>query len=102
MGLGLGLLRLGRALPVVQHLGRQNDIQRESGYEPVQNDLVVNLLEGGEDPRERADEVVENLQKKKKKKKKKKLASNQEIRQSTLELTAKALNWPVPPSRQIV
>lgn len=97
MGLGLGLLRLGRALPVVQHLRRQNDIQRESGYEPVQNDLVVNLLEGGEDPRERADEVVENL-----KKKKKKLASNQEIHQSTLELTAKALSWPVPPSRQIV
>lgn len=96
--MGLGLLRLGQALPVVQHLGRQNDIQRESGYEPVQNDLVVNLLEGGEDPRERADEVVENL----KKKKKKKLASNQEIHQSTLELTAKALSWPVPPSRQIV
>lgn len=61
--MGLDLLRLGRALPVVQHLGRQNDIQRESGHEPVQNDLVVNLLEGGENPRERADEVVEHLRK---------------------------------------
>lgn len=59
----LGGAGRGRGLvPVVQHLRRQHRVQREPGYEPVQDQLVVDLLERCEDPRERACEVVEDLE----------------------------------------
>lgn len=53
-------LRRGR-VPVVDHLQRQDGVEREASNEPVQDELVVHLLQGREDARERAEEVVEHL-----------------------------------------
>lgn len=55
------LLGLGRALPVIQHLGGQYHVQSKSGDEAVQDELVIDLLQGGEDARKRSSEVVEYL-----------------------------------------
>lgn len=58
------LLGLGRALPVVQHLAGQDHIQSEAGHEAVENEFVVDLLEGSENARKRPGEIVEDLEKK--------------------------------------
>ena len=57
------LLGLGRALPVVQHLAGQDDVQSEARHKAVQNEFVVDLLEGSEDTRKRSGEIVEHLEK---------------------------------------
>lgn len=59
LALALGLLR-GR-VPVIDHLHGQNSVQSEASDEPVEDQLVVNLLESGEDARKGSGEVVENL-----------------------------------------
>lgn len=55
------LLRLGRSLPVVEHLRRKDEVEREAGQVPVQDERVVDLLHGSEDAGERTGEVVEHL-----------------------------------------
>lgn len=55
-----GGLALGR-VPVVQHLRREDGIEGEPGDEAVQDQLIWDFLEGGEDASEGADEVVEDL-----------------------------------------
>lgn len=61
---GLQLLRrsiLARgAVPVPDHLDREDGIERETGDEAVQNQWVGDFLEGGEDAGEGAEEVVED------------------------------------------
>ncbi len=53
---------LGRGgVPVVHHLRGQYAVQREPGDEPVQDQLVVHLLQRREDPGQGAGEVVEHL-----------------------------------------
>lgn len=52
--------RRGR-VPVVDHLRGEHAIQHKARHEAVQDQLVVHLLEGREDARERAGEVVEDL-----------------------------------------
>ena len=55
-------LRLGRGrVPVVDHLESENEVEGEAGDEAVQDELIVNLLKGCEDARERAGEIVEDL-----------------------------------------
>jgi hypothetical protein len=51
----------GRGVPVVYHLQEEDEIQREARNEAVQNERVINFLKRGEDARERAEEVVDNL-----------------------------------------
>lgn len=60
LALALGLLR--RGVPVVDHLGSEDGVEREASDEAVEEDLVVDFLEGGEDTGEGPDEVVEHLQ----------------------------------------
>lgn len=59
LALALGLLRGG--VPVVDHLHRENSVQSEASDKSVENQLVVNLLESGEDARKGSGEVVEHL-----------------------------------------
>lgn len=61
-----GLLALAKGLsrgcvPVVKHLRCKHAIQHEARHEAVQNQLVVNLLEGRENPSGGAEKIVENL-----------------------------------------
>lgn len=55
------LLGLRGAVPVVQHLRSEDEVQGETGKESVQDELVVDFLEGGENARQRAGKVVEDL-----------------------------------------
>lgn len=58
----LALCSLGRgAVPVVGHLGGEDGIEHEAGNKAVQDKRVVDFLQGGEDARERAKEVVDDL-----------------------------------------
>ena len=50
-----------RRIPVVDHLRCEHKVEREARNEAVQDERIVDLLEGGEDARERACEVVEDL-----------------------------------------
>lgn len=59
LALALGLLR--GSVPVVDHLHGENGIEDKAGDEAVEDELVVDLLEGGEDSGERTGEVVEDL-----------------------------------------
>lgn len=59
LALPLGLLR--RRIPVVDHLQRKNKVEGEARDEAVQDELVIDLLEGSEDAREGAGEIVEDL-----------------------------------------
>lgn len=54
-------LLAGRAVPVVYHLCGEDCVQNEPRDEAIENELVVDFLKGGEDARERAEEVVEDL-----------------------------------------
>ena len=62
--LGLGSPKTGLAgagVPVEEHLGGENGVERpEAGDQAVEDELVVDLLEGGEMVRG-AEEVVEDL-----------------------------------------
>ena len=49
-------------VPVVYHLRSEHQVQGETGNESVENELVVDLLECGEDARKGAGEVVEDLE----------------------------------------
>lgn len=49
------------SVPVVQHLRGEHSIERKARDEAVQDELVVNFLQGSEDARERPGEVVEYL-----------------------------------------
>lgn len=51
------------ALPVIKHLACQDHVQSKSGNEAVENELVVDLLQRGEDARKGSDEIVEHLDK---------------------------------------
>ena len=55
-------LLAGGAIPIVDHLRSQDRVEGEAGDEAVQDELVVDFLQGREDARQRADEVVEDLQ----------------------------------------
>lgn len=58
---GLLLLLRRWAVPVVQHLGREDHVESEASDEAVEDELVVNFLEGGEDAGEGASKVIEDL-----------------------------------------
>lgn len=60
MGTSL-LLGLGRGIPVPKHLSGEDDVEGESSDESVQNELVVDFLESGEDARQGTGEIVEDL-----------------------------------------
>lgn len=55
------LRRRSRRVPVVDHLQSQDSIQSSTSNESVQDQLIVHLLQSCENSRERADEVVEDL-----------------------------------------
>ena len=58
----LALRLLGRgAIPVQRHLQREDSIEHETRNEVVQDERIGNFLEGGEDAREGAEEVVYDL-----------------------------------------
>ena len=59
LALALGLFR--GSVPVVDHLDGEDGVEDKAGDEAVQNELVVDLLESGEDSGKRAGEVVEDL-----------------------------------------
>lgn len=67
MGLdGDNLLPLASSLcrggvPVVHHLQSEDGVEGKAGDEAVQYQFVVDLLERGEDARQRAGQVVEDL-----------------------------------------
>lgn len=56
-----GLLLRRWAVPVVQHLGREDHVESEASDEAVEDELVVNFLEGGEYAGKGASEVIEDL-----------------------------------------
>lgn len=55
-----GLLAPG-AIPVVQHLRCDYSIEREGRNKAIEDQLIGDFLEGGEDAGEGAEEVVEDL-----------------------------------------
>lgn len=57
----LALRLCRRRIPVVDHLSRENSIEHEASNEPIEDQLVINLLQRCEDSREGASEVVEDL-----------------------------------------
>lgn len=59
LALAVGLRR--RRVPVVHHLRSEHAVQHKARDEAVQDQLVVHLLEGREDAREGAGEIVEDL-----------------------------------------
>ena len=59
----LCLLRRRRAVPIVHHLAGEDHVEGEAGDESIKDELVVDLLQGGEDAGQGSDEVVENLNK---------------------------------------
>ena len=50
-----------RTVPVVDHLQSKDSVKCETCNEAVENELVIDFLEGGEDAGKRAEEVVEDL-----------------------------------------
>jgi len=52
----------GSAVPVVDHLESENGVEDEARDKTVEDELVVDFLEGREDTREGAEEVVEDLE----------------------------------------
>lgn len=58
--LALGLLGR-RAVPINDHLQREDGIEYEARDEVVENERVGNFLERGEDARQRTEEVVDDL-----------------------------------------
>ena len=54
-------LGLRGALPVVQHLRREDNVQGEASDKAVENELIIDLLQGSENARERAGEIVKHL-----------------------------------------
>lgn len=60
-GSSRSLFGLRGALPVVDHLCRQDNVQDKPSNEPIKNELVVDFLQRGKDSRKRTDEVVEHL-----------------------------------------
>lgn len=62
-GSGLALaLGLGRgSVPVVDHLQSNDGVERKASHEAVEDQLVVHFLKSGEDARQRASKVVEDL-----------------------------------------
>jgi hypothetical protein len=60
LALSLGLL--GGSVPVEDHLESKDGVESEAGNETVEDELVVNLLEGCEDSGKRAGKVVEDLE----------------------------------------
>lgn len=52
----------GSAVPVVDHLKSENGVEDEARNEAVEDELVVDFLEGRKDAREGAEEVVEDLE----------------------------------------
>ena len=81
LALALGFLR--RRIPVVDHLEREDCVQEEARDEAVENKLVIDLLQCGEDSRQRSGKVVEDL---------KLLVSKSENKILRERLTAKALS----------
>lgn len=68
LGHGLSVCRLAgrfllgrRGVPVVHHLRGENDVEGKASDESIKDELVVNLLDRGEDAGKRSDEVVEDL-----------------------------------------
>lgn len=57
--LALGLLR--GSVPVEDHLESKDGVEDEAGDESVEDELVVNFLEGCEDSRQRTGQVVKDL-----------------------------------------
>ena len=53
-----------RAIPVVDHLRSQDQVERKASDESVKNQFVLDFLKSGEDAGERAEKVVEDLNKK--------------------------------------
>lgn len=58
--LRLGVLGSGR-VPVIDHLEEENSVKHEARDETVEDERVVDFLEGSEDAREGAEEVVDDL-----------------------------------------
>lgn len=58
--LALSILRGGR-IPVVHDLQEENEVERKASNEAVEDERVVDFLEGGEDSRGGPQEVVDNL-----------------------------------------
>lgn len=52
----------GSAVPVVDHLESENSVENKARDEAVEDELVVDFLEGCEDAREGTEEVVEDLE----------------------------------------
>lgn len=57
-----GLRFGGRAVPVVDHLACKYGVEDEAGHEAVQDQRVVDFLQSGEDARQGAGKVAEDLQ----------------------------------------
>lgn len=57
----LGRLLAGGRFPVQDHLQGEDGVEREAGDEAVEDDFVGDFLQGGEDAREGAEEVGEDL-----------------------------------------
>lgn len=51
------------AIPIVEHLRCQDDVQDESSHEPVENQLIIHFLHCGEDAGQGADEIIKYLKK---------------------------------------
>lgn len=94
---GLCFLGGGR-VPVVHDLAEEDGVEGETRNEAVQDEGIVDFLEGGEDAREGAKEVIDDLRQT--------IISkcSSEVHGSARKganekciLTAKALNCPVPP-----
>ena len=51
----------GRRIPVEDHLRGKDEVKGEASDEAVQDELVVDFLQGGEDAGEGAGEVIEDL-----------------------------------------
>lgn len=47
----LGLCCCCWCVPVIEHLTRQNEVERETRDKPVEDDFIVHLLQGREDAR---------------------------------------------------
>ena len=58
--LALSVLRGGR-VPVVHDLQEENKVERKASNEAVEDEWVVDFLEGGEDARGGTEEVVDDL-----------------------------------------
>lgn len=52
----------GSTVPVVDHLESEHGVEDEARDEAVEDELVIDFLEGREDAGKRAEEVVEDLE----------------------------------------